>query len=638
MSSQILPAMIGVAGHVDHGKSSLVEILTGRTPQRHPEERSRGMTLDLSVRPLNLENGAVIGIVDVPGHSDFVKNMVAGVSSVDLTLLVVALDDGVMPQTIEHIRILALLRATRIICVLTKMDLVSDERISAVRSDIEQELQVESLSAIAVCPVSNRDGHGIEALRKIISAAVEQLPPRTNDRRAFRSYIRHTFHAPGHGWVATGIPVSGSAQRGDPIEIVTTRPKTSTIRGIQSYGREVENAQTAVSSAVAIKDVSAEDLPRGAALATPKVFIPVDTFIADISLFDLRFPSRRTELILHVGTARVSCTLRKIEASEGTADSLRATVRLLRPIVVAPGDRFILRGGSPETTLGGGMMLLPLDRQSARVLLRHGLNPQDVTDRLVRGEFLRAALVTSRPIVEFEDLVHRAQMIPSVLEEALAELEQEQVVARLGKTQWLVMDRVPVLQTKIEKLCARYHRDRKLAWGLVPSLLCDRLGIPAESFERLWPLIQNEAFDQKHGRVALKGWSPTISPKQAELKTLITLAVRKSGPLSVATGDLKTASQATTRDFEFITQLLVDEGEIFRLGNIRFVSAEVWHAGVSKLAELAAEDPHITLQRFRAATQLSRNVAVDLLEGFDRAGVTERRGDYRVVTAKESVE
>jgi selenocysteine-specific elongation factor len=634
MSTNILPVMIGLAGHVDHGKSALVEKLTGRTPQRHPEERDRGMTIDLSVRPMTLSDSSVLGVIDVPGHADFVKNMVAGIASVDLTLLVVALDDGLMPQTIEHIRILSLLRMNRVIGVLTKMDLVPEERIIEVREELARELNKTSLSAIAYCPVSSKSGAGLDELRKVLTSAVEALPPRPADHRAFRSYVRHTFHAPGHGWVATGIPVSGSAHPGDQIEILSSGSKTTTIRGIQSYGRDALSATASVSCAIALKDVSVDDLPRGAALVSRGVFLPTAKFIADVALFDLRFPSQRTEFTLHVGTVRVGCTLRKIALGAATTSSMRATIQLSHPIVIAPGDRFILRGGSPETTLGGGMMLLSIGRQSARVLLRHGLNLEELTDHLTRADYLRAALVASHPIVTLEEITHRAQMTPANLDEALARLEQEGVVVRLGKTQVLVTQRLALLQRTIETLCTRYHRDRKLAWGLAPSLLCDQLGIPAESFETLWPFVQNEKVELKHGRVALKGWSPNISPKQIELKNFICSAVRKAGPLSFATGDLKAVAKATSRDFELITQLLVDEGEIFRLGQTRFVSAQVWFSAVAKLALLSVEDPYITLPRFRAATQLSRNVAVDLLEGFDRAGITERHGDYRKLLAK----
>ena len=306
---QIARVVVGTAGHIDHGKSSLVRALTGRDPDRLKEEKDRELTIDLGFAPLDLGDGRRVGMIDVPGHERFVKNMVAGATGIDLVLLVVAADDGVMPQTREHLEILTLLGIQRGLIAITKIDMptVDEDLIELVELDVEELVQGTFLEQAQVLRVSAHTGAGLDALRAALAEQVDRVEPRPVDG-PFRLPVQRVFSAKGFGTILTGVPLQGRAAVGDVLEVVTARgPLKGKVRGLQAYGEKVEAVEAGHSSAVNLSDVDRKAVARGDVVATPGIFSAHDMW--EVRLRHLASQSRplrqRETVRFHVGTSEV---------------------------------------------------------------------------------------------------------------------------------------------------------------------------------------------------------------------------------------------------------------------------------------------------------------------------------------------
>src|SRR5262245_33953512 len=334
--------IVGTAGHIDHGKSALVEALTGIHPDRLAEEQERGMTIDLGFAPYVHGSGALVGMIDVPGHERFIKNMVAGATSVDVVLLVVAADDGVMPQTREHLAILELLGVQRGLVLLNKVDLVDPALVEMARQDIAALLAGSFLADAPVLPVSAVTRQGLPELRAALDALIEQVPAR-DDEGPFRLPVQRVFSARGHGTVVTGVPVSGRVVAGDALEVVG-RDLALRVRGVQAYGATRELGRAGHSTALNVTGADRADVRRGDVVATPGVFAArrrLSVPYRHVAAEPLR---NKLEVRLHVGTAEVlgaAVVLAADEVMRGEEAFLQ--LRLNEPVVSAPGDRYLLR-------------------------------------------------------------------------------------------------------------------------------------------------------------------------------------------------------------------------------------------------------------------------------------------------------
>ncbi|MGH2627998.1 MAG: selenocysteine-specific translation elongation factor, partial [Anaerolineales bacterium] len=350
--------VIGTAGHIDHGKTTLVEKLTGINPDRLPEEKERGMTIDLGFARLQLPGGQRVGIIDVPGHERFVKNMVAGATGIDLVLLVVAADDGVMPQTREHLEIMSLLDLRHGVIAVTKIDLVDPDLRELVVEDVRETVKGTFLEGAPVLPVSAATGEGIDRLRQALYDAVGRIRPR-DAAGVFRMPIQRIFSSKGFGTVLTGIPVSGQVAVGDSLEVVPLG-KTGRVRGIHAYQEATDLARAGHSSAVNVTDIEYREVHRGMVLAHPGYFR--GTRMVEARFRYLARAARPIETLtairFHTGTAEI---LGRIHLLEGKRLSPGETgfvqFRLDEPVVVAPGDRYVARLHSPMETIGGGEVL-----------------------------------------------------------------------------------------------------------------------------------------------------------------------------------------------------------------------------------------------------------------------------------------
>ncbi|MHC4393469.1 MAG: selenocysteine-specific translation elongation factor, partial [Planctomycetota bacterium] len=354
---EITTVIVGTAGHIDHGKSTLVRRLTGIDPDRLPDEKKTGMTIDLGFAPMKLGNGRTIGLIDVPGHERFIRNMVAGATSLDVGMLVVDANEGVMPQTREHVEIMELLGVERGMIALTKID-TAGELAELAAEEVREALSGSFLADAPMFPVSAQTGEGMDKLIAGIHKAVKQTKTRRG-RGPFRMPIQRVFSAKGFGTIVTGVPISGRADVGDTVEIVPLG-QAGRVRGIQAYRHSADTARAGHSAALNVTDLDYKDVHRGMVVAEPGAFRAANMLECSfIHLESSARPLRHLEEIrFHTGTAEVLGQLAVLEGKDiAPGTETKVQVRLREPVVAVPGDRFILRRHAEQRTVGGGVVL-----------------------------------------------------------------------------------------------------------------------------------------------------------------------------------------------------------------------------------------------------------------------------------------
>jgi selenocysteine-specific elongation factor len=643
---QIVRAMVGTAGHVSHGKSTLVEILTGCSMNRLPEEQARGLTIDLNFAPLQLPAAGsrgrpgrrVIGIIDVPGHRDFLRNMVAGASSIDILMLVVAADDGVMPQTVEHVKVARLLGAERVMVVITKTDLVEAEMLDLVREDVAGFMARSGFADVPTVCFSSKTLEGLddvrETLGKLIDDLMESVGERASPGGAFRVNIERVFSVKGHGTVVTGTPVSGAISAGDEVELLPSGRRT-TVRAIQTYKYDSDAAGEGACSAINLRDVPVEAVSRGMTVAEPGVFRATTAILGTVANATEKITLKRiSELRFHSGTANVNASVRLI-GSDGLrpGEQAFAEMRLSEPLALAAGDRYILRGYSPQTTVGGGRVLsasVGKIRRGSEALARR----LELAREAARaGDRLGSALLAGpSPILKTEELLRLTQSTGEAGRKVLAEREAGGEIADLGGHGWLVRARLAKLAATMKRALASYHEENEYALGMQAAHACRVVGLDEKSFGGLArELAQTDPeITVKHGRLALASFKPALSAPQTKLLEEIIGRVRDAGVKGVARGNLMSDVGASEADMKLLTRLLSEDGTVKVLGR-HLMHVPAFEECRRRLLELFDKDPSVELSAFREATGVARNQAVVILEQFDSEGLTRRVGNARVL-------
>ena len=654
----ILHAIVGTAGHVDHGKTSLVKLLTGCDTDRLPEEKARGMSIDLGFAPCVLRDSGpsgadrrIVGIVDVPGHRDFIRNMVAGAASIDVLLLVIAADDGVMPQTDEHMKIVRLLRQPRVMVALTKIDMVSPERLQAAREEVAAFLTRVGFPAAPIIPVSNKTLEGITEILAQIDALVAPVHQRGQDARAFRMSVERVFTVQGYGTVVTGIPVSGEIHVGQKVELLPAPPhepagRQWAVRTIQMYKHDSDAALASCCCAINLRDLAADQVARGMTIAAPGIYRATTEMIVTLenatnpaSPAGIQTFKRRFEARLHTGTAAVDASIKILDpAGEGAtlppgAHGL-AHILLQEPLVVAAGDRFILRSLSLSETLGGGIVL-SAQRQRLR---RHA----HVLDRwhaarraILEGNALASELLAGpAPIMDSAE-AHRLTQCPAESARAvIAAAIRKGLLVDLAGGAYAVASRIPEVATIMERMLERYHRANPLAAGMLPSLVCKIAAVDVKNFDRLADLLVQQApLVCRNGRLALATFQPTLGERLLALRQRLLDAVNHAGINAPARGNLIRDLALPEPDMKILEKSLLEDRSICILdGN--FMARPVFDAARARLLSLFTQTDTLELAAFRDALGTNRKMALALLDAFDAEGLTRRVGNARVLRKK----
>lgn len=635
-SGEIFPIVIGTAGHIDHGKSSLVLALTGTDPDRWQEEKERGVTIDLGFARFELEDGRSVGLIDVPGHEKFVRNMVAGASGIDLVMLVVAADDGVMPQTREHLAIMQLLGVSRGVVALTKIDLVDEELVELAEEDVRETVAGTFLEGAPVQRVSAISGEGIEDLRQLLASQARLVTPRPASG-VFRMPVQRVFTAKGFGTILTGVPTSGSVHTGDVLEVLPGGHRGK-VRGLEAYHSRTDEARAGHSTAINLTDVDFHAVDRGHVVATPGYYRPVRMAGARLTaLASCSQPIRdRSAVRVHTGTAETVGEVVLLDAEElAPGETCLAQLRLEQDLVCAPGDRFVLRLASPLVTLGGGIILeesrhrLKRFKKFVIAELSHQAQSLDSPKAL-----LESTLARHQGLVDVAELTVAIKRSRGEVREMLAELEAAgEVAAPLGGERWLhrrVLSQAvdAAVDTVTEWFAANPLRTvmdvRQLrsSSGMETELLDSALAV-AETEKRLTR--------QSGGRLGLPGREAQLDGESASLLTALVTKLEEAGLAPPAFCDLAEALGCGKPELEALVQLLVDRAQAVRLSPEMVMAAGALERARAAVVANCERNGSLVIPELRDALGTTRKFLIPILEYLDTAGVTLRQGGHRVL-------
>ncbi|HET7436543.1 MAG TPA: selenocysteine-specific translation elongation factor [Thermoanaerobaculia bacterium] len=618
--------VVGTAGHIDHGKTSLVRALTGVDTDRLPEEKRRGITIDLGFASWFTDDYQ-IGFIDVPGHERFVKNMLAGVGGIDSALLVVAADESIKPQTREHFAICKLLGIPTGVVAITKSDLVDADILELVRLEIEDLVAGSFLGGKPIVAVSSTTGGGLDDLRAALLSSVASVEDRDATTRVFRLPIDRVFTMKGFGSVITGTTYSGRVNVEDEVEVLPGG-KRSRARAIQVHGEPREQASAGERTSMNLADIPLDELHRGHQVLHPNTLRPSQVITAKLELLpDAKPLKEQTRIRFHHLASELLGTIRFVDQSEGElAAGATATVqiRLESPVVAVAGDRFVIRRYSPAFTIGGGVILdahLPkLSRNTRAELLdtlTNGTLPQRV-ELMAKLEGLRGLPlieVQARTGIRTETLAKQLKHVPNVVS--------------VGST-FLHNDVIADFRRRSMELLQRYFKENKMALNVPRGEFVQKLipnGAPvnfllADLANQKIAVVQGDALD-------IPGRSKTLGGAEGELARAIEKAFADAGLQTPAVSEIIKMIPQKPKVIEGVISYLVKQGTLARIGDGVYLHRDTLTAAREKLAE--KKGTTIDVGQFKDFFGISRKVAIPLLEWFDREGVTKRVGDSRQV-------
>ncbi len=630
--------IIGTAGHIDHGKTALVKALTGRDTDRLPEERRRGISIDLGFAPFVLPGGITAGMVDVPGHERFIRNMLAGATGMDLVLLVIAADEGVMPQTREHLDILLLVGIRQGIVVITKIDLVDREWLDLVREEIGEVVRGTFLEEAPVVEVSTVTGQGIEELRRAMVEAVRQIPARAVDYFC-RLPVDRVFSSPGFGTVVTGTLASGTIRPEDRLELLPAAREVR-VRGVEVHGRKVNLAVAGQRVAANLAGVEREEVERGYVLATPGYLQPGRSLAASLYLLPHAGKplANLARVHLHSGTAEVTGRMVLLDREElAPGDRGYVRFRAEKPVVLARGDRYIIRSFSPQVTIGGGTILDPLSRH--RRFREEDL--QDLANR-ERGTPLEVALAVlqrSRFPVTVEELARKAGFLPGRLAEAAREWAGEGLALFLGDGPHFLFHRraYEALRREVADYLEGFHRQYPLRRGVPREELRRRLlpRVDTRLFgEMLAHLQEDGVVDLYQDKVSRAGRTPELGPQHDAARDTLEKAYREGRFTPPTPAEALEKLNLPEKDRSDLWQLLVEEGILIKVAEDFYLHREVYREARERVKRYIQEHGALAVSDCRDLLATTRRFAVPLLEHFDEVKFTRRRGDLRVLNER----
>jgi selenocysteine-specific elongation factor len=645
--------VIGTAGHVDHGKSTLVQALTGMDPDRLAEEKAREMTIDLGFAWLSLPDDATVGVIDVPGHIDFIKNMLAGVGGIDAALLVIAADEGIMPQTSEHLAILDLLQVQHGVVALTKIDLVAHDPdwLELVQLDVAEALEGTALAGAPIVPLSARTGQGLDRLKEALQQELSRTPERRNLGRP-RLPIDRVFNVAGFGVVVTGTLSDGDLALGQEVEILPAGLRAR-VRGLQTHKQKLERAEPGSRVAVNLSGVGKEQIARGQVVALPGALAP--TLLVDVHLRLVRQglgkPLRHNQPVdFFCGAAETPARTRLLDAETLEAGQEGwVQLRLETPMAVQRGDRFILRQASPSRTLGGGVVVNPYPGRRWRrfrpelIVMLEALQGGDPGDlfmqalrRLEPAPYAEVAAASSLDRASaqhaFAELLAGGQALALDQGWDAAQVDERQRLAALQTV--LTAEGWRELAARLEALLAGYHRQFPLRLGMGREELKNRWQGKRQSWslrqfnDLLGQAAQEQRIVDEGALVRLNSHQASPSPQQqAAVERL--LAQFRAQPTTPPS-----AAECVAAVGDELFQWLLDSGRLARVSEEVVFEAGVYQQMVQQIvAHLRQPDAGgvITVAQVRDQFNTSRRYALALLEHLDARRITRRQGDARVL-------
>jgi len=632
--------ILGTAGHIDHGKTSLIKAVTGINTDRLKEEQIRGITIELGFAHMELPGGERIGIVDVPGHEKFVKNMVAGATGIDMVAMIIAADEGVMPQTREHLEICSLLGIRHGLIVLTKTDLVDEEWLELVTEDVSQFVKGTFLEGKALVPVSCVTGKGLPEFVKAVDELTAVIPPRSS-AGIFRLPVDRVFTMKGFGTVITGTLISGRVQVGDTIMIYPSGI-TSKVRGIQVHNESVNEAGAGMRTAVNFQGLEKASVSRGQVLSMPDMLVP--SYMLDVSLHFLHSNKKavrnRTRVRFHAGTGEIPGILILPDREELLPGETAAVqLRLDSPVALVRDDRFVIRSYSPVRTVGGGYVLNPAPPKHKRFRpeVIEGLRtlsdgkPEEIISYHIDASDYRG--------LSFSDLRIMTSLPEKQLDQTLQGLLSKRTVIQADKENRIYIHSrgFEKIKKETQEYLDAYHKANPLKPGMSREEL--RSKFPSEMSTKLFTLILNQLIKDKEivleeDTVRLAAYTVSLQADQADVREKILDAYIKGGLTPPYFKELdKTLGIDSAQAYD-VLMLLTDEGKIIKVKEDLYFHADAVNNLKEKTVAFLTANEDMSAPQFKDIAGVSRKFLIPLLEYFDSKHLTIRVGDIRKLRKK----
>jgi selenocysteine-specific elongation factor len=623
---------LGTAGHIDHGKTALIKCLTGCDTDHLKAEKERGMSIELGFAPCTISD-LEVGIVDVPGHENFIKTMVAGASGIDGAIFVIAADDGVMPQTREHLDILTLLGVKDGIVALTKVDCVDQQRVQNVTAEIKDFLIGTFLEDAPILPVSGITGQGFDAFYEALKELVAKIDPKRTDG-VFRLPVERTFSVKGYGTVVTGIPVAGSAKIGDQMTLFPQGVK-GRIKAIQVYKQNSEIALVGQCAAINIPKWEYNTIERGNVVTVGEYFQPRQWYLCKLEILtQIQIPLKNgTKIKFHTGTSEIVATVYLLkDKSISAGDECLIQVRLNEPLVAGPRDRFILRTLSPVKTLGGGMIVEALADKVKRN------NPQAVQDAeertqavFIEKDFVEYCIKTAENFAATEtELSVRSKMRPEPLTKILDELIKQKKIFDLSSKLYIHSDTHDAVQQKLLKILDDFHHNSPESPGLSVEQLYYASKLRKNVFDSLLKLMlaEGKLIERKH-RLALPEHRETFSDDERNLLQSVEALFRNRPFNPPKLEEVTEQTKSDTEKVQKILKILIEQEHLVRVENDLLFHSDAVEKARELLISFIKKEGQLESVMFKYLLDTTRKFAIPLLDYFDRIGLTRRAGYTR---------
>ncbi|MCT4594849.1 MAG: selenocysteine-specific translation elongation factor [Anaeromicrobium sp.] len=624
--------VIGTAGHIDHGKSTLIKALTGLDPDRLKEEKKRGITIDLGFAEFVLPSGKRAGVVDVPGHEKFIKNMLAGIGGIDIVLLVIAADEGVMPQTQEHLDILSILEIEKGIVVLTKADLVDEDWLSLVKEDIKEKLKGTFLEDATMMEVSALEGKGLDELSYEIDRQTDELKNR-NTNLPPRIPIDRVFSISGFGTVITGTQIEGTFQVGDEVVIYPNKISTK-IRGIQVHGKSVDRSYAGQRVAINLANMKKDDIKRGDVLSIDKVLEPTMMLDAKVSVLKESNWSikNRSRLRLYHGSSEVLCRVVILDKEEILPGEFAyIQLRLEEEIVAKRDDKIVLRFYSPMETIGGGFIIDSNPYKHKRfkddiiekLQLKEKGDIEDLIDEMIK--------VNSENYETMKSYIDKGEFEENEMKNVIEKFIEEDKVVKFVDNVILHKDYLEKIKENIIKELEDFHNKNNLKLGMKKEELRNKVMKKVKNklyddllvyFENILNLVDN--------KVSLKDFKVIYTKEQEEMKKRIEDNLIK-GRFSPKTVKEMAETFKDEEGFNKVIQSMIDFNLVIKLDENIVLYHSVYDEAVSMIKDFIKDNDGITLGQCRDVLGTTRKFALPLLEYLDNNKITKRDGDKRII-------
>jgi selenocysteine-specific elongation factor len=630
---------LGTAGHIDHGKTALVRLLTGCETDRLKEEKERGMSIELGFAPC-LVSGTQIGIVDVPGHENFIKTMVAGATSIDGVILVIAADDGIMPQTREHLDILTLLGIRHGIVALTKIDIVPAERVQTLTETIRQFLLGTFLDGAPILPLSNITGEGFDGFSEALRHLVGSISPRVADR-VFRLPVERAFSAKGYGTIVAGIPACGSVGIGDEVVLLPQDWK-GRVRAIQVYNHESDRAMVGQCAALNIPQWEHKDIKRGNVMTVAGYFRPEQWYLCELTLLaqEKNRLKNGSEVKFHTGTSEVVASAYLFQDTPlQPGQQCLIQVRLNAPIVAGPGDHFIMRVPSPARTIGGGIIVesLPgrLRRHRPEVLAEIQERAQAVKSTTAFIEYCVKS--TEALAADAEAVSLRTKVPPAQVANVLTELAGRGRLIAMGRL-YLHIETIQKTERGLLERVGDVHRRRPESPGIRREQLSTESGLRKEVFDGLLErMLAGGTLVDRKGYLALPSHHEQFNDAERQLLRRVE-SMFESHPFDPP-GPPAVADQTRTPPAQIarVIRILTEQQRLVRVDQDLYFHADAVADARGRLVRYLQEHGHLESVKFKYVLDTTRKYAIPLLDYFDKVGVTRRAGYTRYLNKSSTM-